>query len=31
MKEIYVNQIVPGDRITEFFALRRADLLEKDG
>jgi len=31
MKEIFVNQIKPGDRITEFFALRKADLLEKDG
>ncbi len=31
MKEVFVNQIKPGDRITEFFALRKADLLEKEG
>jgi 3'-5' exoribonuclease len=31
MKELYVNQLQPGERITEFFALRKADLLEKDG
>lgn len=31
MKEIYVNKLIPGERITEFFALRKADLLEKDG
>jgi 3'-5' exoribonuclease len=31
MKETYVNQLVPGEKITEFFALRKADLLEKDG
>jgi len=31
MKETFVDQIKPGDHITEFFALRKADLLEKDG
>lgn len=31
MKETYANQVKPGDRVTEFFALRKAELLEKDG
>jgi 3'-5' exoribonuclease len=31
MKETFVDQLRPGERITEFFALRKADLLEKDG
>jgi len=31
MKEVFVNQISAGDRVTECFALRKADLLEKDG
>jgi len=31
MKELYVNQLVPGEKVTEYFALRKADLLEKDG
>jgi 3'-5' exoribonuclease len=31
MKELYINQLKAGEKVTEFFALRRADLLEKDG
>ena len=31
MKEIYVKDIVSGNTITGFFALRKCDLLEKDG
>lgn len=31
MKELYVDQLVPGEKITGFFALRKSDLLEKDG
>ncbi len=31
MKELFVDQLRPGETITEFFALRKADLLEKDG
>jgi 3'-5' exoribonuclease len=31
MKELYAKDIKPGDRVTDFFALRKADLLEKDG
>ena len=31
MKETFVDHIKPGDHITDYFALRKADLLEKDG
>ncbi len=31
MKEQFIKDIKAGDRITEYFALRRAELLEKDG
>ncbi|MFH1701062.1 MAG: HD domain-containing protein [Candidatus Zixiibacteriota bacterium] len=30
MKEIFVKDLRPGDTITGFFALRKAELLEKD-
>ena len=31
MKEIFVNQLKAGDKVTDYFALRSAHLLEKDG
>ncbi len=31
MKDLYVKDIRPGEKVTGFFALRKADLLEKDG
>ena len=31
MKELYVKDLEAGETITSFFALRKCDLLEKDG
>lgn len=31
MKDIFVKDLRPGDTITGYFALRKSDLLEKDG
>lgn len=31
MKQVFIKDIKAGDKVTEFFALRKAELLEKDG
>jgi 3'-5' exoribonuclease len=31
MKDLFVRDITPGDKVTGFFAVRKSDLLEKDG
>jgi len=31
MKEKFAKDLKPGEKVTEFFALRKSELLEKDG
>ncbi|MCP4567209.1 MAG: HD domain-containing protein [FCB group bacterium] len=31
MKELFVKDLRPGEKVTEYFALRKATLMEKDG
>jgi 3'-5' exoribonuclease len=31
MKQVFIKDIKAGEKVTEFFALRKAELLEKDG